>query len=115
MTMKVLRGETGQEYILEFSNEQEFENFLERLDQEGAFLIPDPNIPENAIFRATAVGSLRSRRIKPLKIIKEADNSRAIITEKTEPPEEKTEPALPKKEPGQSEEDPVESSEEKGN
>jgi hypothetical protein len=103
--MKILSGEGKNEYILEFSSDLEFENFFERLDQEGDFLIPDPNIPENTIFRATAIGSLRSRRIKPLKIVKESDNSRAIITEKSKPPGEKTEAALPKEETAESSEE----------
>jgi hypothetical protein len=118
--MKILSEESKNEYILEFSNESEFENFLERINQEGDFLIPDPNIPENAIFRATAIGSLRSRRIKPLKIVKEGDNSRAIISEKTERPEEKVQPAEEKSvpveektEPAPITEEPAESSEEK--
>ena len=106
--MKVLRGETEQEYILEFSNEQEFESFLEETDQDGFFLIPHTSIPKDATFRATASGSLRSRRIRPLKVVKEGDDVRAILKERTEPP--------PPQQPAESSEekqDPVESSEEK--
>ncbi|MCI0411998.1 hypothetical protein L0222_04250 [bacterium] len=99
--MKVLRGEKQQEYILEFSSEEEFENFLQQTDQEGEFLIPESRIPKDAVFRATATGSLRSRRIKPLKIVNEGDESRAIIMEKTE----KAEAPPPSQEPAESSEE----------
>ena len=103
--MKILFGEAQNEYILEFPNDLEFENFVERIDQEGSFLIADPNIPEKAMFRATAIGSLRSRRIKPIRIVKEGEDFRAIVAEKREEPEEKIESAPAAEEPAEPEEE----------
>ncbi len=102
--MKILSGEDEHEYVLEFSDAQEFENFFDRADQEGSFSIEHNGINNASSFRATAIGSLRSRRIKPVKIVKEATSFRIILTEKPgsalpeptpveTPEEEKREPA----------------------
>ncbi len=106
MTMKVVPGETERDYILEFSTEREFEIFLDEIDQEGFFLIQNMSLPENAIFRATATGSLRSRRIKPLLIVKEADDSRVITSErKDSPPAPPPVESVAKEEPAESQEE----------
>ena len=100
--MRIIRGE-NEEYILEFSDSREFEKFFESAERDGSFVL-DQAIPERATLRATATGSLRSRRLKPLKILKEANASRIVLTEKPLPssggsellpeePEKKREPA----------------------
>ena len=79
--MKIVRGE-NHVYLLEFSSTDEFETFFNAADLEGSFSLDIPNIPASATFRATASGSLRSRRIKPLKITQEPNGARILLTEK---------------------------------
>ena|SRR5687768_10294960 len=80
--MKVLTGEKENDYVLEFSTLQEFEDFFTHAEEQGFFTLQHTGIPEGAMFRATAIGSLRSRRIKPLQIIKEPDHYRIVLVEK---------------------------------
>ena len=80
--MRVFRGEKDKEYVIEFPDLQEFENFFENAEREGSFVLKHPGIPSGSVFRAIALGSLRSRKIKPLKITSEYDSSRVTILEK---------------------------------
>lgn len=103
--MKILRGEDPQEFTLEFSSTQEFENFFSTADAEGSFSVAGIQIPEGATIRATALGSLRSRRIKPVRIVKAENFTQIIVLEKEDsppaspsdeaPPVEKREPVRP--------------------
>jgi hypothetical protein len=83
--MKILNGERENEYLLEFANPQEFEDFFTQVDQEGSFLLPVSDISAGAQFRATTSGSTRSRRIKPLKLLKESESTRVVFQEKVDP------------------------------
>jgi hypothetical protein len=85
--MKILRGEKENEFVLEFSSAQEFEQFFDQADQKGSFLLNHNHIPGDSLFRAIAVGSPRSRRIRPLKIQKENQSFRIILSEPAEAPE----------------------------
>jgi hypothetical protein len=80
--MRVFRAEKDKEYVIEFSDLQEFENFFENAERDGSFLLNHPGIPSGSVFRAIALGSLRSRKIKPLKITAEQGSSRVVIFEK---------------------------------
>ena len=97
--MKILNGESENEYLLEFANPQEFEEFFTQVDQEGSFLLPVSDISAGALFRATTSGTNRSRRIKPLRILKETASTRIVLQENpvssspTVSVEEKREPA----------------------
>ena len=83
--MKILNGERENEYLLEFTSPQEFEDFFIHAEQEGSFLLPVSNISDGAQFRATTSGSTRSRRIKPLKLLKESESTRVVFLENVDP------------------------------
>jgi hypothetical protein len=104
--MKILNGERENEYVLEFTTPEEFENFFNQAELSGSFSLPVSNIADGALFRATASGTTRSRRIKPVRIQKETASTRIVLkdmahTPSSEPPgepapvsvEEKREPA----------------------
>lgn len=74
--MRIVAGDSGQEYILEFENSEEYETFFSNADEEGFFMLEAEKIPRNAVFRARAVGSPRSRKIKPVKVVKEGKHHR---------------------------------------
>jgi hypothetical protein len=75
--MRVFPGETSKEVILEFDTLEEFESFFDEADRTGRFEISDPSFQQDFILRARAVGSPRSRKIKPVKI--ETTNKGKII------------------------------------
>jgi|GEM_PF-2762399 len=95
--MKVLPGEKDHEYVLEFSDQQEFENFFDNADREGAFSLEQPGLSARSEFRAVAIGSPRSRKIRPLKVVPDGNFARIVLTEVVSDshpaqPEEKREP-----------------------
>jgi hypothetical protein len=92
--MKIAKGERENEYVLEFSTPQEFEEFFNKTDQEGSFLLPATDITEGSLIRATAGGGPRSRRIKPLRVFKEGDATRVILFEPTEAAREPDVPSV---------------------
>ncbi|MCI0443436.1 hypothetical protein L0152_09490 [bacterium] len=67
--MKMFPGESSGELILEFETPEEFETFFDEADRNGYFELPPYGVPNNVVFRARAVGSPRSRKIKPIKIL----------------------------------------------
>jgi hypothetical protein len=67
--MKMFPGETSGELILEFETPEEFEKFFDQADSNGYFELPPYGIPDKVVFRARAIGSPRSRKIKPIKIL----------------------------------------------
>jgi hypothetical protein len=79
--MKIVPGGKDKEYVLEFSDLQEFENFFEAVDREGSFTLLDQRIPHNSEFRAVAVGSPRSRKIRPQKIVSDHASTRVVLFE----------------------------------
>jgi hypothetical protein len=79
--MKILNGERENEYVLEFTTPEEFENFFHDADLSGFFSLPVSNIADGALFRATASGTTRSRRIKPVRIQKETASTRIVLQE----------------------------------
>ena len=93
--MKILTGETENEYLLEFANPQEFEDFFTQVDQEGSFLLPVSNISDGAQFRATTNGTNRSRRIRPLRILKETESTRVVLQKNLDVPSPSSPPPLP--------------------
>ena len=93
--MKILTGETENEYLLEFANPQEFEDFFTQVDQEGSFLLPVSNISDVAQFRATTSGTNRSRRIRPLRILKETESTRVVLQKNLDVPSPSSPPPSP--------------------
>jgi hypothetical protein len=81
--MKMFPGESSGELILEFETPEEFETFFEEADRNGYFELPPYGIPKNVVFRARAIGSLRSRKIKPIKILHSGE---ATIVHIVDPP-----------------------------
>jgi len=73
--VRIIPGDPGQEFVLEFSSESEYEHFFEVADRQGFFTICADaiSIPCDALFRARAYGSTRSRRIRPLKILQQGN------------------------------------------
>jgi len=67
--MKMFSGESSGELILEFETPEEFEEFFDEADRNGYFELPPHGVPKNVVFRARAIGSPRSRKIKPVKIL----------------------------------------------
>ena len=83
--MKIRQGGKDKEFILEFSDQQEFETFFEAVDREGAFVLEHPKISPDSEFRAIATGSPRSRKIRPQKIVSDQSSTRVVLFEP--PPE----------------------------
>jgi len=79
--MKVLPGDKDHEYVLEFSDQQEFESFFDNADREGSFSLERSGLPPASEFRAVAIGSPRSRKIRPLKVVPVGDFSLVVLTE----------------------------------
>jgi hypothetical protein len=75
--MKIFPGETSGELILEFETLEEFEEFFDEADRNGYFELPPYGVPKKVVFRARAIGSPRSRKIKPVKIVHIVDPSPA--------------------------------------
>jgi hypothetical protein len=67
--MKIFPGESSGELILEFETPDEFEEFFDEAERNGYFELPPYGVPKNVVFRARAIGSPRSRKIKPIKIL----------------------------------------------
>ncbi len=67
--MKMFPGESSGELVLEFESPEEFETFFDEADRNGYFELPPFGIPNNVVFRARAIGSPRSRKVKPIKIL----------------------------------------------
>lgn len=68
-TMRMFPGESSGELILEFETPVEFEEFFDEADRNGYFELPPYGVPSKVVFRARAIGSPRSRKIKPVKIL----------------------------------------------
>jgi hypothetical protein len=81
--MKMFPGESSGELILEFESPEEFETFFEEADRNGYFELPPYGIPKKVVFRARAIGSPRSRKIKPVKVL---DSGEATIVHIVDPP-----------------------------
>jgi hypothetical protein len=81
--MKMFPGELSGELILEFETPEEFEVFFDEADRNGYFELPPFGIPNNVVFRARAIGSPRSRKIKPIKILHSGE---ATIIHMIDPP-----------------------------
>ena len=90
--MRVFPGESGKEIILEFDHLEEFESFFDEADRAGCFEIPEPSLPQNAIFRARVSGSPRTRKIKPVKI--ESSGKTSTIFLSLKPPVEADQKAV---------------------
>ncbi|MGH9856964.1 MAG: hypothetical protein ACRD4B_03870 [Acidobacteriota bacterium] len=84
--MKILNGERENEYVLEFTTPEEFEDFFTQADLNGSFSIPVSNIADGSSFRATTSGAIRSRRIKPVQIQKESASTRIVLQESANAP-----------------------------
>lgn len=93
--MKIRPGGKDKEYILEFSDQNEFESFFESVDREGSFVVDHQNISPDSEFRAIASGSPRSRKIRPQKIVSDQTATRVVLFE---PPP--SNPAPAEEEPG---------------
>jgi hypothetical protein len=81
--MKMFPGESSGELILEFETPEEFETFFDEADCNGYFELPPYGVPNNVVFRARAIGSPRSRKIKPIKVLHSGE---AIIVHLVDPP-----------------------------
>jgi hypothetical protein len=81
--MKMFPGESSGELILEFETPEDFETFFDEADRNGYFELPPYGVPKNVVFRARAIGSLRSRKIKPIKILHSGE---ATIIHIVDPP-----------------------------
>jgi hypothetical protein len=81
--MKIFPGESSGELILEFETPEEFEEFFDEADRNGYFELPPYGIPNKVVFRARAIGSPRSRKIKPIKILHSGE---ATIIHIVDPP-----------------------------
>ena len=78
--MNIRRGGKDKEYVLEFSDQQEFETFFEAVDREGSFVVEQEISPGSEI-RAIATGSPRSRKIRPQKIVSDQSSTRVVLFE----------------------------------
>ena len=81
--MKMFPGESSGELVLEFESPEEFETFFEEADRNGYFELPPYGIPKKVVFRARAIGSPRSRKIKPVKILHSGE---ATVVHIVDPP-----------------------------
>ena len=81
--MKMFPGESSRKLVLEFESPEEFETFFDEADRNGYFELPPFGIPNNVVFRARAIGSPRSRKIKPHKILHSGE---ATIIHLVDPP-----------------------------
>ncbi len=79
--MKLLSGDKKNEHILEFDDQQEFESFFARVDREGSFVLRTAGLDPGATFRATVIGSTRSRRLRPIKTFFDRDQFRIVLSE----------------------------------
>ena len=89
ISMNVLPGESVKEVILEFESLDEFESFFDEADRKGSFDIPDSSVQYGAVFRARVLGSPRTRKIKPVKVVPKGEKSTVFLTLK--PPEKTAE------------------------
>jgi len=104
--MKIFPGEPSGELILEFETPEEFEEFFDEADRNGYFELPHYSLPKNAVFRARAIGSPRSRKIKPVKILQSGEATIIHIVDPS-PTQSKTTRAVEL--PSQPDESPAES------
>jgi hypothetical protein len=81
--MKIFPGDSSGELILEFETPEEFEKFFDEADRDGYFELPPNVVPKKVVFRARAIGSPRSRKIKPVKIVHSGE---ATIVHIIDPP-----------------------------
>jgi hypothetical protein len=79
--MKIRPGEKDKEYILEFSDQNEFESFFETVDREGSFVVDQQRLSPESEFRAIATGSPRTRKIRPRKILSDQNSTRVVLFE----------------------------------
>jgi hypothetical protein len=81
--MKILKGDAYGELILEFDSPEDYETFFDQAEGEGFFSLDTPEVPPDCIFRARALGSPRSRKIRPVSIRK---NNNGFLIYLVEPP-----------------------------
>jgi hypothetical protein len=89
--MNVLAGESVRELILEFESLDEFESFFDDADRKGKFEL-NYTVPYGTIFRARVLGSPRTRKIKPIKVVTKGEKNIVFLTEK--PPEDTSEKSV---------------------
>ena len=90
--MRLIATDTDKEYVLEFENANEYQEFFDRAQQDGFFLLSAPDLTGTPIFRARCLGSPRSRKITPCGVKKQQDGSyRVELTDS--PPVSEPQPA----------------------
>jgi len=67
--MKVSRGTSETDISLEFDSPEEYESFFEESEKNGFFSLDQlESLPKDCVIRASAVGSPRSRKVRPVAV-----------------------------------------------
>jgi hypothetical protein len=79
--LRLSKAGSHREFVLEFESVTAYEQFISSAERDGSFLLQAENLPSDAVFLVRADGSPRSRKIRPLKIIREPEGCRIILFE----------------------------------